>query len=50
MGCMACTEPQCLYKGVLYLYKDEEQSLTYPSARVVETVSASVTVLESMMA
>jgi len=20
MGCMACTEPQCLYKGALYLY------------------------------
>ena len=20
MGCTACTEPQCLYKGVLYLY------------------------------
>ena len=20
MGCMACTEPQCLYKGVLFLY------------------------------
>jgi hypothetical protein len=31
-------------------YKDEEQSLTYPSARLVETVSASVTVLDGMMA
>ena len=20
MGCTACTEPQCLYKGALYLY------------------------------
>ena len=20
MGCMACTEPQCLYKGAIYLY------------------------------
>ena len=20
MGCMACTEPQCLYKGALYLF------------------------------
>ena len=20
MGCMACTEPQCMYKGALYLY------------------------------
>jgi len=31
-------------------YKDDEQSLTYPSLRLVETVRASVTVLESMMA
>jgi hypothetical protein len=31
-------------------YKDNEQSLTYPSERLVETVSASVTVLEGMMA
>jgi hypothetical protein len=31
-------------------YKNNEQSLTYPSERLVETVSASVTVLEGMMA
>jgi hypothetical protein len=31
-------------------YKNDEQSLTYPSERLVETVSASVTVLEGMMA
>jgi hypothetical protein len=31
-------------------YKDNEQSLTYPSERLLETVSASVTVLEGMMA
>jgi len=31
-------------------YKDNEQSLTYPSERLVETVSASVTVLDGMMA
>jgi hypothetical protein len=31
-------------------YKDDEQSLTYPFERLVETVSASVTVLEGMMA
>jgi len=31
-------------------YKDDEQSLTYPSERLVETVSSSVTVLEGMMA
>jgi hypothetical protein len=31
-------------------YKDNKQSLTYPSERLVETVSASVTLLERMMA
>ena len=31
-------------------YKDNKQSLTYPSERLVETVSASVTLLECMMA
>jgi len=30
--------------------KDDEQSLNYPSERLVETVSASVTSLEGMMA
>ena len=31
-------------------YKDNEQSLTYTSERLVETVSASLTVLDGMMA
>jgi hypothetical protein len=31
-------------------YRDDKQSLTYPSERLVETISASVTVLEGMMA
>jgi hypothetical protein len=31
-------------------YKDDEKSLTYPSERLVETVSASVTLLDGMMA
>ena len=31
-------------------YKDNKQSLTYPSERLVETVSASITVLDGMMA
>ena len=31
-------------------YKDDEQSLTYPSERLVETVSASVIVLDGRMA
>jgi hypothetical protein len=39
---------QCLH--IFKEYKDNEQYLTYPSERLVETVSASVTVLEGMMA
>ena len=31
-------------------YRDDEQSLTYHSERLVETVSASVTVLDGMVA
>jgi hypothetical protein len=31
-------------------YRDDKQYLTYPSERLVECVSASVTVLEGMMA
>jgi hypothetical protein len=31
-------------------YKDDEQSLTYPSERLVDPVICSVTVLEGMMA
>jgi hypothetical protein len=31
-------------------YKENEQSLTYPSERLVETVNASLTVLEGIMA
>jgi hypothetical protein len=31
-------------------HKDDEQSLTHPSERLVDTVSASVTVLDGMMA
>ena len=31
-------------------YKDNKQSLTYPSERLVETVGASVTLLDRMMA
>ena len=30
-------------------YKDDERSLTYPSERLVETVSASVNLLEGML-
>ena len=31
-------------------YKDDEQSLTYPSERLVETVISSETLLDGMMA
>jgi len=30
MGCTACTEPQCLYKGALYLYLTVELHLYSP--------------------
>ena len=30
MGRTACTEPQCLYKGELYLYLRAEIDLYYP--------------------
>jgi hypothetical protein len=52
--CKAClTSPVMLSTNAFIYFKEyrnNEQSLTYPSERLVETVSASVTVLESMMA
>jgi len=52
--CKAClTSPVMMSTNVfIYFkgYKDNEQSLTHPSERLVETVGASVTVLEGMMA
>ena len=36
MGRTACTEPQCVYKGALYLY------LTLPYIRCVQEVSVDV--------
>ena len=33
MGCTACTEPQCLYKGALYLYLTVELYLYSPVGR-----------------
>jgi len=52
--CRAClTSPVMLSTNAfIYFkeYKDNERSLTYPSERLVETVNASVTVLEGMMA
>ena len=31
MGSTACTEPQCLYKGNLYLYSKQSPSKTAPN-------------------
>ena len=51
--CKACLTSSVMLSTNAFIYfkeyKDDEQSLTYPSERLVETVSASVTVLESMM-
>jgi hypothetical protein len=36
MGCTACTEPQCLYKGVLYLFLQTQtlqQTINSPSSK-----------------
>ena len=33
MGRTACTEPQCLYKGALYIYLTVEQYLYSPMCR-----------------
>jgi len=41
MGRTACTEPQCLYKGELYLYlirKERQQVLESPSCRIAATL------------
>jgi hypothetical protein len=42
---MLSTYPSICFKE----YKDEEESLTYPSERLIETLSSSITVLEGMM-
>jgi len=52
-NCKAClTFPVMSTNAFVYFkeYKDNEQSLTYPSERLVEAVSASVTLLDGMMA
>jgi hypothetical protein len=41
---------QCLHTVYFKEYKDDEQSLTYPSDRLVETVISSVTVFDDKMA
>jgi hypothetical protein len=53
-GCKACfTAPGMLSTNAfMYFkeYRDDEQSVTYPSERLFETESDSVTVLDGMMA
>ena len=51
--CKACLTSSVMLSTNAFIYFKEykdEQSLTFPSERLVETVSASVTVLESTMA
>ena len=40
MGRTACTEPQCLYKGVLYLYSRAIPLLPLWAVRLVQSLSA----------
>jgi hypothetical protein len=52
--CKACLTSSVMLSTNAFIYfkeyKNDEQSLTYPSERLVETVRASVTVLEDMKA
>ena len=52
--CKTCLTPQVMLSTNPFIYfkeyKNDEQSLTYPTERLVETVSAPVTVLDGMMA
>ena len=51
--CSTClTSPVMSTNALIYFkeYKDDKQSLTYPSERLVMTVIASVNVLDGMMA
>jgi len=45
------TSPVMSFNAFIYFlkYKDDEHNLTYPSERLVETVSAFVTVLDGMI-
>jgi hypothetical protein len=52
-ACKACLTSQVMLSTNVFIYfkeySDTEQSLTYPSEKLVETVGTSVTVLENMM-
>jgi hypothetical protein len=51
--CMTCLTSQVLLPAIVFIYfrehSDTEQSLTYPSEKLVETVGTAVTLTESMM-
>jgi hypothetical protein len=53
-ACKTCLTSEVLLQISVFIYfmeySDTEQSLTYPSEKLVETVSAAVTLMESMMA
>jgi hypothetical protein len=52
--CKTCLTSKVLLQTIVFIYfkeySDTEQYLTYPSEKLVETVSAAVTLMESMMA
>jgi hypothetical protein len=53
-ACKTCLTSEVLLQTSVFIYfneySDTEQSLTYPSEKLVETVGAVVTLIESMMA
>jgi hypothetical protein len=53
-ACTACLTSQVMLSTNAFIYfkeySDTEQSLTYPSEKLVETVGTSITLLETMMA
>jgi hypothetical protein len=53
-ACKACLTSEVLLQSNVFIYfkeySDTEQCLTYPSEKLVETVGAAVTIMESMMA
>jgi hypothetical protein len=53
-ACKTCLTSEVLLHTNVFIYfkeySDTEQFLTYPSEKLVETVAAAVTIMESMMA
>jgi hypothetical protein len=52
-ACKTCVTPEVLLPASVFIYfkkySDTEQSLTYPSEKLVETVGTAVTLMECMM-